>query len=84
MTPFIAVTAHWIETKIQKTPTGEQYILQLRSELIGFHRLPGRHDGEHISVGFMWIIDRLKIAHLVCRFYRGLTLSNLVSNSSDM
>ncbi len=66
MIPFIAVTAHWIETRLKKTPTGHQYMLKLRSELIGFHRLPGRHDSEHISAGFVWIIDRLDIAQKVC------------------
>lgn len=65
MTPFMAVTAHWLETKLTSTPTGQQYILTLRSALIGFHRLPGRHTGDHIAACFMWIVDRIDIARCV-------------------
>jgi hypothetical protein len=40
-TLFIAVTAHWIEATDKKTPTGVKRKLQLRADLIGFHKLPG-------------------------------------------
>jgi len=65
LSPFMAVTAHWIETKVTQTPEGPQYELKLRAELIGFHRVPGHHDGEHLCQAFLYIIDRLSIASAV-------------------
>lgn len=61
LAPFMAVTAHWIETKIKQTPQGAQYELKLRAELIGFHRIPGRHNGEHLAQAFMYILDRISM-----------------------
>jgi hypothetical protein len=64
----MAVTAHWIKecpaTSSADTTTG----LQLQSELIGFERIPGRHDGEHISAAFEYIINRVGITSKVSRF----------------
>src|SRR5271163_3565835 len=40
-TSFMAVTAHWIEAVEEKTPSGSKKKLQLRADLIGFHKLPG-------------------------------------------
>lgn len=61
----MAATAHWIEADTVATLEGPQYKLKLRSDLIGFHRVPGRHDGEHLAHAFLHILDRLDIAHLV-------------------
>jgi hypothetical protein len=61
--PFMAITAHWIQSRTEETPSGPQHILKLRSELVGFHRVPGRHDGEHLAHVFIYITDRLKITH---------------------
>ncbi|SJL00252.1 uncharacterized protein ARMOST_03564 [Armillaria ostoyae] len=64
LVPFMAVTAHWIETKEVHPPNGgDPYLaLSLRADLIGFHRVPGRHDGEHLARAFLFIVDRLRIA----------------------
>lgn len=63
----MAVTAHWIETlRIEATTSTQvQYILKLRAELIGFHSVPGRHNGPHLAHAFIWVIDRLKIENKV-------------------
>jgi hypothetical protein len=63
--PFMAATAHWIETRASLTG-GSQYLLELRSELIAFHILPGRHTGEHLARSFLAILDRVQIADKVC------------------
>ena len=65
LAPFMAVTVHWIEMKIQQTPDGPQYELKLRAELIGFHRVPGHHDGEHLAQAFLYILDHLSITSKV-------------------
>jgi hypothetical protein len=61
-TPFMAVTAHWIEAATQETPHGLQHILKLRADLIGFNCVPGRHDGEHLAHSFLHVLDRISIA----------------------
>ena len=66
----MAVTAHWIETKKVHPPNGgDPYLaLSLQADLIGFHRVPGHHDGEHLAQAFLFIIDRLHIASKVCHY----------------
>lgn len=68
LTPFMAVTAHWIEATMIQTATLDQpqYILKLRAELIGFHHVPGRHNGSHLAHAFLDVIDRLSIDKKVC------------------
>lgn len=65
LSPFMAVTSHWIECIRFMTEDGEQFRLQLRTDLIGFHRVPGSHTGEHLAQAFIVIVDRLKIAEKV-------------------
>lgn len=65
LTPFMAVTAHWIESSTRQTPEGPQHILKLRADLIGFRRVPGRHDGEHLAHAFLHVLDQLSIASKV-------------------
>lgn len=48
-----------------KTGSGAQKILKLRAALIGFHRVPGSHSGQHLSAAMMFVIDRVGIAKLV-------------------
>lgn len=60
----MAVTAHWIQAVDEKTP-GKTPKLCLRSDLVGFHRIPGRHTGEHLGHCFLYILDRLKITEKV-------------------
>lgn len=57
----MAVTAHWIEASEKPTPEGTVTSLKLRAELIGFHRVPGRHTGEHLSAAFHHVLKRLGI-----------------------
>lgn len=57
--PFMAVTAHWIQATAIQTSTIEdpQYILKLRAELVGFHWVPGRHNGVHLAQAFLGVLD---------------------------
>ncbi|KAF7333764.1 HAT family dimerization domain-containing protein [Mycena venus] len=59
--PYMVVTAHWLEAKLITTPSGPQYTLALRTDLIGFMRVPGHHTGEHLATAFLHIIDRIRI-----------------------
>ena len=64
----MAVTAHWIKSTTQHTqhaPHGPQHILELRADLIGFHRVPGRHDGEHLAHAFLYVLDRVSVTQKV-------------------
>jgi hypothetical protein len=61
LTPFMAVTAHWIEVKVQQTTQGPQKILNLQADLIGFVRVPGKHDGEHMAQAFIYVAERIGI-----------------------
>jgi hypothetical protein len=64
-TSFMAVTAHWIEATDEKIPNGVKKKLRLRADLIGFHKLPGRHTGEHLAHCFLFITDRIQITSKV-------------------
>lgn len=59
--PYMAVTAHWLEAQVIRTSTGIEHRLILRSDLIGFHRIPTRHIGEHLCEAFTYILDRIGI-----------------------
>jgi hypothetical protein len=61
----MAVTAHWIEGVEVQTLTGMQKKLVLRANLIGFHRIPGRHTGKHLAQCLFYILERLKISQKV-------------------
>jgi hypothetical protein len=58
----MAVTAHSIQASITADGTEQ---LKLKSDLIGFHKVPGRHTGIHLANCFVFITDRLKITHKV-------------------
>ncbi len=59
----MAVTAHWIDTKEVCPPNSDPYYaLTLRTDLIGFHHVPGCHSGEHLARAFLHAIDHLRIA----------------------
>jgi hypothetical protein len=58
----MAVTAHWIQATTAEDGTQQ---LKLRSDLIGFHKIPGRHNGAHLAQCFLYITDRLKITEKV-------------------
>ena len=59
--PFMAITAHWIESTPQQTTAGVQHKLMLHTNLIGFHSVPGWHTGEHMCHVFVHVLDRLGI-----------------------
>lgn len=61
----MAVTGHWLQATLTDTPAGPQYTLTLRTDLIGFLRVPGHHDGEHLATAFIYILDRIEIASKV-------------------
>jgi hypothetical protein len=61
----MAVTAHWIEAVAEKTSAGSKRKLHLRADLIGFHKLPGRHTGKHLAHCFLFITDRIKVTSKV-------------------
>lgn len=65
VTPFMAVTAHWIEPQIENTVNGPRRVLKLRADLVGFQRVPGHHTGEHLAHAFLHITDRLGITEKV-------------------
>jgi hypothetical protein len=66
LTPYMAVTAHWIEPTTENTPSGPQTKLNMRTDLVGFHRVPGRHTGHHLAHAFIKVLDRLNVTHKVC------------------
>lgn len=66
--PYMAVTAHWLQLVTEKSGNDSRLQLKLRADLIGFHRVPSRHTGEHLSVAFLYILDRIKITHKVSTF----------------
>ena len=64
----MAVTAHWIKAVAEK---GDKKTLQIRSDLVGFHKLPGRHTGEHLAHCFLFITDHLNITAKVSKIMTG-------------
>jgi hypothetical protein len=62
---FMAVTAHWIQAIEQETPAGVNKKLHLRADLIGFHKLPGQHSGEHLAHCFLFITDHIQVTSKV-------------------
>lgn len=69
LSPFMAVTAHWIQAVPKETSEGQDFILELRADLVGFHRVPGHHTGEHLAQAFMHILERLSISHKVSQMH---------------
>ena len=57
----MAVTSHWIQGITVQTPDGLKLTLKLCADLIGFLRVPGRHDGLHLAHAFLYIIERVNI-----------------------
>lgn len=61
LTPFMAVTAHWIKTTTIQTPQGLQHILKLQADLISFQHVPGQHTGEHLAHVFLFVLKQIGI-----------------------
>ncbi len=70
----MAIMAHWIQPQLVNTPHGPQKHLVYCADLIGFHRLPGRHTGEHLAQAFIYALDRLGIASKVSYFFPPMTI----------
>ena len=66
LTPFMGVTAHWIQVTRDQNAGGVNMILTLRSDLIGFYNVPGSHTGVHLAHAFLHVLDRIDITHKVC------------------
>ncbi|KAG2039798.1 hypothetical protein BDR03DRAFT_1008793 [Suillus americanus] len=62
---FLAVTTHWIQHVIKSSPSGPKSELKLRVDLIGFHQIPGRHNGEHLAQTFLHILKWIEIAEML-------------------
>ena len=62
----MGVTAHWIQAITTEDGTQE---LKLRSDLVGFYKIPGHHTGHHtghhLAICFIYITDHLKITEKV-------------------
>lgn len=52
---YLALTAHWI-AKVERTTS-----LELKTALIAFHRLPGKHDGKAIAEAVIALLDRARV-----------------------
>ncbi len=62
LSPFMGVTAHWIDMTKVNTPASVQTTLKLKSYIIGFSRIPGRHSGQHLVQTLRFIVDRIGIS----------------------
>lgn len=56
---YMAMTGHWMEAV--GTDANGQTIVHLWSDLIGYHCVPGHHDGEHLAAAILHITDRVGI-----------------------
>lgn len=72
--PFLAITAHWI-AKVEGTTA-----LQLKTALIAFQRLYGRHDGETLAETVLKLLDRVEITVKV----RLLRVAAIMMHVSDV
>lgn len=80
LSPYMAVTAHWIEIKEVQSPRGVEKVMVWRADLIAFHRVPGRHTGNHLAAALLHILDRLKMTSKI----GWLTLDNATNNDTMM
>jgi hypothetical protein len=61
--PYLCVTAHWVGREKSTRR------LVLRSALLAFHRIIGRHDGENMAQALLHILARAGVTHKVCMIY---------------
>jgi hypothetical protein len=61
--PYLAITAHWI------ADVNETSSLQLKSALIGFHRIRRNHKGKTLARATLHLLDRAGITVKVSRVY---------------
>ena len=72
----MAVTSHWIQGVMVQMPDGPKLTLKLCTDLIGFLRVPGRHDGLHLAHAFLHIIEQVKIVDKVSLYPSYCPVSN--------
>ena len=65
LAPYMGVTAHWVAMGTDESIRGSAKRLILRSELIGFQRIPGSHTGEHLAHVLLSIVDRVNMTSKV-------------------
>ncbi len=65
LVPYMAVTANWIQAELETTESGSHYTLKMRTDLIGFQHVPGKHTGEHLTQSFYYLIKCLGILEKV-------------------
>ena len=71
LTPFMAVTVHWIQGIYKDTIDGTRLTLKLRSDLIGFQCIPGHHDGKHLATAFIYSILQTMLGSLIrCNIFK--------------
>ena len=80
LAPYMGVTAHWVAMGVDESISGSVKRLVLRSELIGFQRIPGSHTGEHLAHVLLSVIYRIGITSKVCSilFISGLIVNRLL------
>ncbi|KAF9230026.1 hypothetical protein BU15DRAFT_57676, partial [Melanogaster broomeanus] len=60
--PYLALTAHWIAGD-EKTGG-----LELKSALIGFHRVRGNHTGLVLARAILYLLDRAEVTMKVLSY----------------
>ncbi|KAJ3563636.1 hypothetical protein NP233_g8817 [Leucocoprinus birnbaumii] len=61
LTPYIGVTAHWIDVQHFNSPAGPRCLLSMKARVIGFRCIPGHHTGDHLAQALRFIVDRINI-----------------------
>ena len=62
---YMAVTAHSLKSQSLQVSNTLQQSIYLHVDLLGFAHVPGTHSGKHLAEVFLFIINRLNIAHKV-------------------
>jgi hypothetical protein len=54
---------------MEETTSGTRTRLRLRSNLIGFREVPGRHTGQHLATAFLYVLERIGITNRVSNVF---------------
>jgi len=74
MRSYAAVTAHYLSQSTGSKDRPAQGTLELRSALIGFLPIPGRHFAQDLAKGLVYVTDRAGITNKV----RLLTIQSIL------
>jgi hypothetical protein len=58
--PYLGITAHYIDS-----PKDQPYEWQLKSKILGFEELQGRHSGENMASTISEVLDTYEIKEKV-------------------